>query len=63
MPNPPSAGVMERLLYSLNQRDIPLGSDDVQWAFESVKTKDDITAWVNEYLNTETLLTKEELEL
>jgi len=54
---------MERLIKVLKERDIPLGQDDVQWAFESVKTKDDIVRWVEEYLNEPTLLTKDELEM
>ena len=54
---------MERLVEVLNARDIPLGHDDVQWAFESAKTKDDAMKWVTEYLDEPTLLTRDELEL
>ncbi|KAF2455095.1 hypothetical protein BDY21DRAFT_373585 [Lineolata rhizophorae] len=54
---------LERLLHVLDERDIPLGRDDVQWAFESVKTRDQAAAWADEYLSDETLLTKEEADL
>ncbi|KAL1623017.1 hypothetical protein SLS56_008428 [Neofusicoccum ribis] len=54
---------LNRLLTVLRDRRIPLARDDVQWAFESVKTQDDAAAWVDEYLHNNTLLTKEELEL
>ena len=54
---------LKTLIDALRDHDIPLGRDDVQWAFESAKTGDDMTAWVEEYLNQSTLLSKEELEL
>ncbi|KAF2836017.1 hypothetical protein M501DRAFT_980600 [Patellaria atrata CBS 101060] len=54
---------LEHLVKVLEERVTGLERDDVQWAFESVKTKDDATAWVDEYLNDDTLLSKEELDL
>lgn len=54
---------LTHLLSVLRARRIPLTRDDVQWAFESVKTHDDVVAWVQEYLQSNTLLSKEELDL
>lgn len=48
------------LLHALEERNISLGSDDVAWAFESARTKDDAEAWVREYLKPACLLTSEE---
>ncbi|KAK1810471.1 hypothetical protein LTR12_015161 [Friedmanniomyces endolithicus] len=49
------------LLRVLDERDIPLGQDDVAWAFDHHETKPEIASWVQEYLYPPTLLTKEEL--
>lgn len=57
-----STGV-EHLINVLQERDIDLGEDDVLWAFNAPNTKDIGRAWVKEYLNESTLLSKEELEL
>lgn len=57
------SAALRRLLDVLRQRDVPLGRDDVGWAFESAKTKDDIVAWVDQNLNNSTLLSKDELQL
>jgi len=57
------SAALRRLLDVLRQRDIPLGRDDVGWAFESAKTKDDIVKFVDEHLNHSTLLSKDELQL
>lgn len=57
------SAALRRLLDVLRQRDIPLGRDDVGWAFESAKTKDDIVTWVDQNLNNSTLLSKDELQL
>lgn len=57
------SATLRRLLDVLRQRDIPLGRDDVGWAFESAKTKDDLVAWVDQNLNNSTLLSKDELQL
>ncbi|KAL1297052.1 hypothetical protein AAFC00_004641 [Neodothiora populina] len=54
---------LKRLLHVLSERDIGLGEDDLGWLFESPDTRDDMIAWVNEYLNVDTLLSPEELEL
>ncbi|OMP87211.1 hypothetical protein BK809_0007297 [Diplodia seriata] len=54
---------LTRLLTILRERRIPLTRDDVQWAFDSVKTQNDAVSWVDEYLQSETLLSKEELAL
>lgn len=52
-----------KLLAILQSRGIPLGLDDVQWAFESGTTKAETIAWIEEYLNDVTLLTRDELDL
>lgn len=52
-----------KLLTILQARDIPLGLDDVTWAFESAATKGDAVAWIEEYLTDANLLTKDELSL
>ncbi|KAI9843677.1 MAG: hypothetical protein M1837_006144 [Sclerophora amabilis] len=54
---------LDHLLTVLRDRDIPLTRDDVQWAFESPNTRLEVTRWVEEYLGTETLLSKEDLQL
>lgn len=54
---------LKRLLDVLSQRNIGLGRDDLSWLFETPDTRDDMDAWVNEYLNEETLLSHEELEM
>jgi len=51
------------LLSALYKRGIDLGTDDVNWAFESPKTKAELTAWVREYLDSSTLLTRDEVDL
>ena len=53
----------EHLLAVLQERGIRLGSDDVAWAFTSPKTRDEIIAWVKEYLHPDTLLTADEVQL
>ena len=54
---------LNRLLHVLSERDIGLGRDDLVWLFESPETQHDMVAWVSEYLNEDTLLSREELEL
>ncbi|KAI9832688.1 MAG: hypothetical protein M1819_004274 [Sarea resinae] len=54
---------LERLLQVLRERNIPLSRDDVAWAFDSPKTREEVTKWVTQYLGQETLLSKEELDL
>lgn len=54
---------LQLLLRVLDERDIPLGRDDVAWAFESSQTADETRAWVREYLSDSCLLSKEELTL
>lgn len=53
----------QQLLSALYKRGIDLGPDDVNWAFESQKTKADLTAWIRKYLDPSTLLTRDELDL
>ena len=53
----------EHLLTVLKERGIELGSDEVSWAFSSNKTRDQSIAWVKEYLQDATLLTKDELNM
>lgn len=52
---------LNTLLNALRDRDIGLGEDDVAWAFEDKTAKESASAWVNEYLQSSTLLTKDEL--
>ena len=54
---------LEHLLHVLGERDIRLGREDVQWAFESSKTERDATAWVDEYLHQPTLLSQDEFRM
>lgn len=51
------------LLNVIEERELNVDLDKVLAAFEDVGLKKDVAAWVNEYLNEDTLLTKEELEL
>ncbi len=51
------------LLAVLEERQIPVARDDVQWAFDTPSTKGTVEEWVNEHLGTETLLSREELNL
>ncbi|KAE9973974.1 hypothetical protein BLS_003326 [Venturia inaequalis] len=53
----------QQLLSALYKRGIDLGPDDVNWAFESQKTNAELTAWIREYLDSSTLLTRDELDL
>lgn len=54
---------LQRLLQTLEERNIALGTDDVAWAFDSARTKDDIESWTREYLKPESLLSTEERKL
>lgn len=54
---------LKTLLRVLEERDISLGADDVAWAFESSKTRDSASSWVQEFLQPSILLTKDELAL
>lgn len=58
-----SSAELDHLLKVLDDRNAELSRDDVTWAFESAKTKDDVRSWVREYLSPATLLTQEELNL
>ncbi|KAF2663219.1 hypothetical protein BT63DRAFT_129491 [Microthyrium microscopicum] len=53
----------ERLLAALKEREIPLGADDISWAFASPKTRDEMIVWVKEYLHDETLLSADEMQI
>lgn len=54
---------LSHLLAILEERDIPLGRDDVAWAFERPDSSRGLTAWIAEYLTPATLLSKGELQL
>ena len=58
-----SSSELKRLLDVLHERGIALEQDDVAWAFDSPKTREETESWVREYLGTATLLTTEELSL
>lgn len=51
------------LLNVLEERGLDVDLDKILLGFEDEDTKGEAAAWVHEYLNEETLLTKEELEL
>lgn len=51
----------EHLLEVLQSRDIALGVDDVAWAFADSPTRDKAETWIRKYLQSSTLLTKDEL--
>jgi hypothetical protein len=51
------------LLNVLEERELHVDLDKVLAAFEDGSTKREAAAWVQEYLNESTLLSKEELEL
>ncbi|KAF2403412.1 hypothetical protein EJ06DRAFT_579457 [Trichodelitschia bisporula] len=58
-----SGEAQQRLLTVLKERNINIGPDDVAWAFESPRTRDEVTVWIEEYLDSLTLLTEDEYEL
>ena len=51
---------LERLIRILDEHEVGLSRDDVEWAFESLQTKQTIKEWVREYLSPTTLLKREE---
>jgi hypothetical protein len=51
------------LLHTLSTHNIPLGTDDVSWAFQAAKTSEPVTAWVETYLRPSTVLSLEESSL
>ena len=51
------------LLNVLEERGLDVDLDKILLGFEDEDTRGEAAAWVHEYLNEETLLTKEELEL
>lgn len=51
------------MLNVLEERELHVDLDRILLGFEDDDTKGEAAAWVYEYLNEETLLTKEELEL
>jgi hypothetical protein len=53
----------EHLLNALKERNIPVGAEDVAWAFASPKTRDEMISWVKEHLHDNNLLTADELDL
>ena len=58
-----SSSELEDLLSALKERYVNLDRDDVGWAFDSSKTRDDMSAWVQQFVSPATLLTREELTL
>lgn len=57
------SSLLQELLSILEERDIPLGSDDIAWALERPATKKALSSWMAEHLTSKTLLTKPELQL
>ena len=51
------------LLNILDERGLTVDLDKILLGFEDEEIKQQAATWVEEYLNEETLLTKEELEL
>lgn len=51
------------LFATLEEHAISVSKDDVLPIFASPKTKENAIAWIDEYLNPSTLLSKEELDL
>jgi hypothetical protein len=51
------------LLNVLEERNLTVDLDKVLAAFEDEDTRREATVWVHEFLNEDTLLTQEELEL
>ena len=51
------------LFATLEEHAISVPKDDVLPIFASPKTKENAIAWIDEYLNPSTLLSKEELDL
>ena len=51
------------LLNVLEERGLNVDLDKILLGFENGETKQQAAAWVDEYLQEDTLLTKEELEL
>ena len=58
-----AAKELHHLLRALDDRNISLGRDDVEWAFESAGTNGDVQKWVQDYLSPDCLLSKEEFKL
>jgi hypothetical protein len=58
-----SSPELEHLLRVLDGRGLGLGHDDVAWAFDSPNTNGAITSWVQEYLSSATILSREEVTL
>ena len=53
----------ELLLRVLHERDIDLTEQDVKWAFDSPRSRDQVSEWVWNFLTPDNLLSKEEAEL
>ncbi|PWW77901.1 hypothetical protein C7212DRAFT_362492 [Tuber magnatum] len=53
----------QKLLQALSAHEIPLGAEDVLWAFDNAKTADPVTQWIERYITDETLVSLEELEI
>ena len=58
-----AAKELRQLLRALEDRNIDLSRDDVEWAFDSASTREDVRKWVQEYLSPDCLLSKEEYKL
>lgn len=53
----------DTLLRALRDHHLPLGDDDVAWAFAGSETRDQAAQWVRQHLQPSTLLTRDEFEL
>ena len=53
----------EQLLHALGTHSTALKEEDIKWAFEAKTTQKAVADWVEGFLGSETLLSKEELEL
>jgi hypothetical protein len=60
---PATDASLKRLVHVLRERQISISRDDVEWAFQSPATKDQVCRWVDEELQHTTLLTYEEEKL
>lgn len=52
-----------KLLQALSAHEVPLGEEDVIWAFSNAKTAVPVTQWVERHITDETLVSLEELEM
>ena len=58
-----SALSLNSLLKVLRDRDIPYDRESIKSAFDNPENQSTILAWMQEFLSSETILTKEEVAL